>query len=119
MIQVVENTSTIGLYAFFLEQDCDLNCNSPNNSFLISFHFVMTTISTIGYYSDIKSTAGRVVIIGLIIASLIEIPNKCSELMRLLASKSVYSRLSYKRLDKIKYILITGNITYNCKKILS
>ncbi len=75
----------------------------------------MTTISTIGYYSEIKSTAGKILIIGLIVASLIEIPNKSSELMMLLASKSIYSRLSYKRLDKIKYILITGNITYNCK----
>ena len=32
--------------------------------------------------------------------------------MNLLSSKSVYSRISYKKLDKVNYILITGNISY-------
>jgi hypothetical protein len=39
------------------------------------------------------------------------IPSKCSELMQLLASKSVYSRTIYKKLDKVNYILICGNIS--------
>lgn len=75
----------------------------------------MTTIPTIGYYSKIESTLGRILIIVLIIISLIIIPNRCSELMMLIASKSVYSRLSYKKINKIDFIIITGNITYNCK----
>lgn len=57
--------------------------------------------------------AGRLLIIVLIVASLIEIPAKCSELMSLLASKSVFSRTTYKRLDKVNYVLITGNISYS------
>lgn len=119
MIQVVENYSTIGKYAFFSTQDCNHEtCSSPNDSFFLSFFFVMTTISTIGYYSYIKSVFGKILIIILIIISLIVIPSKCSELMMLLASKSVYSRLSYKRVDKIKFIIVTGNITYNCKLVI-
>ncbi len=55
---------------------------------------------------------GRILIIGIILLSLIQIPAKSSELMNLLSSKSVYSRISYKKLDKVNYILITGNISY-------
>lgn len=75
----------------------------------------MTTISTIGYYSEIKSAYGKIFIILLIVVSIIEIPNKTSELMMLLATKSVYSRITYKKIEKVSYILITGNITNNCK----
>lgn len=114
IIQVVENFSTVGSYAFFYDQSCiPVLCQSPNSSIYSSFFFVMTTISTIGYFSNIHSIIGRVLIIFLIVVSLVVIPKKSSELMMLLASKSIYSRLSYKRIENIKYILITGNITYN------
>jgi hypothetical protein len=72
----------------------------------------MTTVSTIGFYSSVSSVLGRILIIGIILLSLIQIPAKSSELMNLLSSKSVYSRISYKKLDKVNYILITGNISY-------
>ena len=88
-------------------------CRAPNASTYNTFFFVMTTISTIGYYSEIDSILGKVLIIVLIIVAIVVIPNRTSELMMLLASKSIYSRLSYKKTDEVKYIIITGNITYN------
>jgi hypothetical protein len=115
LINVVENTQRVGKYWLFLPRDCDDTdrCSEGfNDSFHNSFFFIMTTISTLGYYSNVKSVAGRIVIIGLIITSIIEIPSKCSELMTLLSSKSIYSRISYKKLDKVDFILITGNISY-------
>ena len=72
----------------------------------------MTTISTIGFYSSVNSVLGRILIIIVILVSLIQIPSKSSELMNLLSSKSVYSRIGYKKLDKVNYILITGNVSY-------
>jgi hypothetical protein len=114
LINVVENTQTVGTYWLFLPQDCPeyLACPGSNDSFHSSFFFIMTTISTLGYYSNIKSVAGRIVIIGLIVVSIIQIPSKCSELMTLLASKSIYSRTTYRKLDKVNFILITGSISY-------
>ncbi len=72
----------------------------------------MTTVSTIGFYSKVSSVLGRILIIAIILVSFFQIPAKSSELMNLLSSKSVYSRVSYKKLDKVNYILITGNISY-------
>jgi hypothetical protein len=114
MINVIENTQTVGKYWLFLPRDCyDTNmCVGSNDHFHSTFFFVLTTVATIGYNSNINSVAGRIVIIFLILASLIQIPAKCSELMTLLSSKSIYSRTTYKKLDKVNYILITGNISY-------
>jgi hypothetical protein len=111
-INVVENTQTVGQYWLFLTKDCDGPKCGYNDSWHSSFFFIMTTISTLGYYSNIGSVAGRILIIGLIIVSIIQIPAKSSELMTLLASKSIYSRTTYKKLDKVNFILITGNISF-------
>ena len=88
------------------------NCSGPNESLHSTFFFIMTTVSTMGFYSSVSSVLGRILIIGIILLSLIQIPAKSKELMNLLSNKSVYSRISYKKLDKVNYILITGNISY-------
>ena len=113
LINVIENTQTIGNYWLFLERDCNdsYNCNGTNDSFHSSLFFVMTTVAIIGYYSTISSVLGRIIIIVLIILSVIEIPALSSDLMVQLSSKSVYARMAYKMLEGVQFILISGNIS--------
>ena len=113
IINVIENTQTIGKYWLFLERDCNdnYNCLGTNDSILSSFFFVMTTIAIIGYYSTISSVLGRIIIIVLILLSVIEIPALSSDLMVQLSSKSVYARTAYKMLEGVQFILISGNIS--------
>jgi hypothetical protein len=113
VINVVENTQSIGKYWMFLPRDCEQSdCVAPNPHFHTSFFFIITTVATLGYYSNIHSVAGRILIIILIIISVVRIPILSSDLMKQLTLKSIYSRISYKRLDKVNYIIITGNISY-------
>jgi hypothetical protein len=119
IINVVENSQSVGPYFAYLEKDCDeYLCNNANESFHSTFFFVLTTVATIGYFSHINSTVGRILISLLIVASVLQIPAKCSELMQLLASKSIFSRTTYKKLEKVKYILICGNISITSLKDL-
>jgi len=114
LINTIENSQSVGKFNLFLPRDCTTfdNCSSANESLHSTFFFIMTTVSTIGFYSGVGSVLGRIMIIVIILVSIIQIPSKSSELMNLLSSKSVYSRISYKKLDKVNYILITGNISY-------
>ena len=113
LINVIENTQTIGKYWLFLERDCNdsYNCNGTNDTFHSSLFYVMTTVAIIGYYSTISSVLGRIIIIVLIILSVIQIPALSSDLMVLLSSKSVYARTVYKILEGVEFILISGNIS--------
>lgn len=120
LINVIENTQTIGRYWLFLQRDCFdiINCEGTNESFHSSFFFVLSTVATIGYYSTINSVAGRCIIICLILISVIEIPTQSSNLMIQLSSKSVYARTAYKRLENVEFILISGNISYGSIAVL-
>jgi hypothetical protein len=51
--------------------------------------------------------------------AIIVIPSKSSELFQLISSKSVYARRSYKSVDKIDYILLTGSVSHTaCQNFL-
>ena len=120
LINVFENTQTVGKYWLFLERDCtdSSNCNGSNDTFHTTLFLVMTTLSTIGYYSSITSTIGRCLIIVLIIIQVVAIPSMCGDLMTQLTSKSVYARVSYNQIDKVDFILISGNISMGSIDIL-
>ena len=120
LINVIENTQTIGKYWLFLERDCfdSLNCEGTNDSFHTTLFFVMTTLATIGYYSSITSVLGRVLIILLIVVQVAWIPTMCGNLMTQITSKSVYARTSYNDIENVDFILISGNISMGSIDVL-
>ena len=71
----------------------------------------MTTVSVIGYGSNIVSVWGRVYVIFTMVVLLISIPAQCAELMNLLSRQSIYSRQRYKVIPSIDHIVVTGKIT--------
>lgn len=113
LVNVIENTQTIGNYCLFLPRDCNnaYVCDGSNDTLHSTLFFIMTTIGIIGYNSTITSILGRLIIIGVIILSVYEIPSECSDLMVQLSSKSVYARTTYKKLNGVEFILISGNVS--------
>ena len=113
LINVFENTQTIGKYWLFLERDCTdcFNCDGPNERFHTTLFFVTTILSTIGYYSSVTSEMGRCLIILLIIIQVVEIPTTCANFLRQISSKSIYARTSCKVLKGVDFILISGNVS--------
>jgi len=119
LVNVVENTQTIGNYCLFLPRDCNNSyCDGSNDTLHSSLFFIMTTIGIIGYNSTISSLLGRIIIIGVIIFSVYEIPSQCSDLMVQLSSKSVYARMAYKKLNDVDFILISGNVSVGSLSVL-
>lgn len=41
---------------------------------------------------------------------MVVVPDQCSKLISLVNSKSVYAMNSYKRIDKVNYIVLIGNV---------
>ena len=78
----------------------------------------MTTIGIIGYNSTITSILGRLIIIAVIIFSVYEIPSECSDLMVQLSSKSIYARTTYKKLNGVDFILISGSVSVGSLSVL-
>lgn len=74
-------------------------------------YFVMTTISTVGFENVFKIIEMKIFIIGLIIMALVVIPTKTSQLIILLSSKSMYARRSYKIVQDVPHIVITGSVS--------
>ena len=113
LVNVIENTQTIGNYCLFLPRDCNnaYLCEGSNDTLHSTLFFIMTTIGIIGYNSTITSLLGRLIIIGVIIFSVYEIPSQCSDLMVQLSSKSIYARTTYKKLNGVEFILISGNVS--------
>jgi len=108
ILNVIENTKTIGNYYLFLPRECDNNCSGDNNYFHTTVFYVFSTIGIIGYYSNVVSLIGRVIVTILIIIAFIEVPSLASNLMNQLSSKSMYARTSYKKLEGVEFILISG-----------
>ena len=75
------------------------------------FFFMMYTISTVGYGSDIVSPTGRISIIIFIAIVVVVVPDQCQRLVHLINSTSVYARRSYKIIDKVPYIILIGSIS--------
>ena len=120
LVNIIENTQTIGNYCLFLPRDCNnaYVCEGTNDTFHSSLLLIMTTVGIIGYGSTIVSFLGRLLIIGVIIFSVYEIPSLCSDLMVQLSSKSIYARTSYKKLNGVEFILISGNISVGSVVVL-
>ncbi len=120
LLNVIENTQTIGNYWLFVERDCfdSLNCSGTNDNFHTTLFFVMTTLSTIGYYSSITSIIGRLMTIVLIVIQYAYISTICANLMSLITSKSVYARTSYNEVENTDFILIGGNISMGSIDVL-
>lgn len=99
-VQLVENLDAPGGW------------EDPLHNFHSMFYFIMTTVSTVGYGDiAIVSPLGQYSIIALVILSLYIIPAKSGELVQLLSSKSIYARKSYKKVEDIQHVIITGTIT--------
>ena len=78
----------------------------------------MTTIGLVGYNSNILSNLGRIIICGIIILGIYEIPSQFSRLISQLSSKKVYARANYKTLKGVKFILICGNVSAGTLSVL-
>ena len=119
-LNVFENTQTIGEYWLFVERDCydSSNCSGTNDHFHTTFFFIMTLFATIGYYSSTISSLGRILIIVLIIIQVGILPGMIGDLMAQITSKSIYARTSYKQLEKVDFIILSGNISYGSLTVL-
>lgn len=73
--------------------------------------FVMTIVSTVGYENPFFSNdLLRLVIVFVIVISILIIPAKSSDLIDLLSNKSMYSRISYKRVNNTEFIVLCGSL---------
>ena len=120
LVNILENTQTIGNYCLFLPRDCNnaYVCDGSNDTLHSSLLLIMTTVGIIGYGSTIVSFLGRLIIIGVIIFSVYEIPTLCSDLMVQLSTKSIYARTTYKKLNGVEFILISGNVSMGSVVVL-
>ena len=82
-----------------------------NNPFHFYIYFIMITISSVGYQNYFSSVVSRFFIIILICISIIFVPSKSSQLVRILSSKSFYASKRYKSSPETPHIVITGFIT--------
>jgi len=79
-------------------------------TFHSSLYFVAVTIFTVGY-GDIypTSTEGQIIVVVLFIVTVVTIPSKTSELLRLMKMQSKYRRVSYKP-TKNPHVIVSGSI---------
>ena len=120
IVNVIENTQTVGKYYLFLPRDC-INvyfCEGNNDTLHSTLFFIMTTIGIVGYNSNILSNLGRIIICGIIILGIYEIPSQFSKLISQLSSKKVYARATYKMLKGVNFILICGNVSVGTLTVL-
>lgn len=89
----------------------------PQNPDTDRFHFyyylfvIMSTLSTLGYENPFNNTFSKLLIILIIFCSIAVIPAITTEVISLFNESSIYRRNNYKRVEKIKFIVITGNFT--------
>jgi len=70
----------------------------------------MTTVSTVGYGSDISSTLGKFVIIMVIINVVGNLQGWISRLIELANSKSRYARMPYIQIKDVPHIVLIGSV---------
>ena len=120
IVNVIENSQTVGKYYLFLPRDCTnfYFCSGNNDTLHSTLFFIMTTIGIVGYNSNIISNLGRIIICGIIILGIYEIPSQFSKLISQLSSKKVYARATYKLLKGVQFILICGNVSVGTLSVL-
>ena len=120
IVNVIENTETVGKYFLFLPRDCNnaYYCDGTNDTLHSTLFFIMTTIGIVGYNSNIVSILGRIIICGIIILGIYEIPSQFSNLISQLSTRKVYARATYKMLKGVKFILICGNVSVGTLSVL-
>ena len=120
IVNVIENTETIGKYYLFLPRDCYniYYCEGTNDTLHSTLFFIMTTIGIVGYNSNIVSILGRIIICGIIILGIYEIPSQFSNLISQLSTKKVYARATYKMMKGVDFILICGNVSVGTLSVL-
>lgn len=75
------------------------------------FFFIMTIASTVGYENPFfGNPVLRFALMFIIFISIVIIPAKSSELISILSNKSIYSRISYKRVDSTEFIVLCGSL---------
>ena len=119
-LNVIENTRMIGKYWLFLKRDCQdtYYCNGENEHLHNTFFFIMTLLTTIGYSSNIKSVLGKIIVTIVIIFQYGILIFFISTIISIFYLKSPYSRMSYKLIDNVEFILVTGNISIGSITIL-
>ncbi|EWS75923.1 calcium-activated potassium channel protein (macronuclear) [Tetrahymena thermophila SB210] len=88
-------------------QDIDLN-TLPFHYYI---YFVMITISTLGYDNPFNNSVIRILIIFLLIFSFIFVPQYSSKLINLLSKKSFFARRSYKVVESVSHVVVTGVVS--------
>ena len=119
-LNVIENTQIIGKYWLFLERDCQDSyyCDGENEHLHNTFFFIMTLLTTIGYSSNIRSVLGKIIVTVVIIFQYGILIFFISTIISIFYLKSPYSRMSYKLIDNVEFILVTGNISIGSITIL-
>ena len=119
-LNVIENTQIIGKYWLFLERDCQdtYYCDGQNEHLHNTFFFIMTLLTTIGYSSNIRSVLGKIIVSIVIIFQYGLLIFFISTIISIFYLKSPYSRMSYKLIDNVEFILVTGNISIGSITIL-
>jgi hypothetical protein len=120
-LNIIENTQMIGKYWLFLERDCldTYYCDGENEHIHNTFFFIMTLLTTIGYSSYIKSVLGKIIVSIVIIFQYGILIFFISTIISIFYLKSPYSRMSYKLLDNVEFIIVTGNISIGSITILA
>lgn len=92
------------------------NFNTENSNypygFLLSFYYLMATMTTVGY-GDYSPTTwqGQMFIICVIVYTItIMIPVHTQELLHLMGLKSFYARIEYTHNSEIPHLIITGKV---------
>lgn len=75
-----------------------------------SFCFVLTTVSTVGYGSHIKSTFGKFIIIAVIVRVVGNLQGWITRLIELANSKSRYARMPYVQIKDVPHIVLIGSV---------
>ena len=120
ILNIVENTQTIGKYWLFLERDCfdSYYCKGSNDHIHTTFFFIMTILTTIGYASNIQSVLGKILIIFVTIFQFAILIFLISKIISIFYLKSPYSRMTYKPINNVEFIIVVGNISISSITVL-
>ena len=113
LIKICVNCVVFTCFLQHIENEYNYNLQTyePMSDIHYQFYFTITTISTVGYGSHVKSMAGRISIIGFILTVVVVLPNQCTRLVQLVNSKSYYARAEYDIIKDVPHIVLIGSVT--------